>query len=55
MVAVAALAVLFGTVTLILFAGYSFGRAEAAAEYQPIIEQQQDTIDALLTPRVTLR
>lgn len=47
-------ALILGLVLLVLVVGIEYGRAEAAAHYLRIIEEQQDTIDALLPPRVTI-
>lgn len=48
----AGLAILTGVVVLILFAGYTFGRAEAEAECAERIASLEDTIDALTAPLV---
>lgn len=48
MIAFAAAALVCGLAVLILFAGYAYGRAEVEAHYRPLVDELEDTIDALL-------
>lgn len=55
MIGVALTGLVCGVTVLVLFAGYCYGRAETEAHFEPIVDELQRTIDALLPTGLTLR
>jgi hypothetical protein len=47
-IAVALVALFVGLVLVVLFVGYCFGRWETEQHYEPLVDELEETIDALL-------